>query len=167
MRGVAPRESRGSGLCVESTASCLTAQRSKTTPLHVSRSPSARVLLVVFALWPLVTQAHRDAWLCLAPGQHPSDDCACPHAHDGMQPSADSRLSAVPCCAILPGGPTGISPAVVKRAREATPRPQVFLESVGALDFDKRGLCFAPRSTRSGRGRASRPLYLTLRTLLR
>lgn len=145
----------------------MTAQGSETTPQKVSRSRSARVLLVVIASWPLVTQAHRDAWLCLAPGPHASDGCDCPHAHEGMKPSADSRLSAVPCCAIFPGAPTGQSLAVVKRSREMAPRPQVCVESARALDFDRGGLAFLAGSTLRDGTRPTRKLYLTLRALLR
>lgn len=126
----------------------------------------ARILLVLFVLLPLGTQAHRGNWLCRARGQHLSDDCTCPHAHSDDQ-AKDSRLNAVPCCAIVPGSLSATSLAFLKPSPEASPRPQVALEAFGVLDFDSAHRRLTPAFLTGARWRSGPPLYLTLRTLLR
>jgi len=115
---------------------------------------------------PLGTQAHRGSWLCGAQGQRASDDCTCPHAHSDDQ-AADSRLSAVPCCAIVPGSLATTSLAFLKPSPEASPKPQVSLEAFGVLDFDSVDRSLTPAFATGARSRTGPPLYLALRTLLR
>ena len=135
---------------------------------RVSKIRTARVVVVLLTVCPLLTQARGPSWLCATARQLGTTDCPCPHSHGDEEASAAPGLSVSPCCVVTPAETPVASVAIVTSARTLPAEQPVAVLPASPVHFESIGLRLGTGSSVLGaRAPPGTPLYLSLRTLIR